>query len=376
MSKAVTPIGDEPAGRLASEGAEAITGVGTRDGTMNLRRIPNLPDWAESHFAVLCDEQNVTRNRSTQDRAGWDYIVDFEPEPEPGLPIDRRSGGVSARIQIKSKTGGRPRAEMKLSNALRFCREPSPCFVVLMHRSKDGGPVGYYVREFDRDLMASTLRHAREADRDGQLETNHIRIVVPFDREHLTEDPVGLIREHAMKAGSEYGQRKRRLNDTLGFERAAVSGTITFAAKDVVSLIEHGVGLKPDFEVDHVVLRDQRFEIPARVPIFEGKPTFFSLSVAARPARIVVSGQGGREASFRGEFRSFNLPGCRANITGRTSPPTAFRRSCAAPRSWCSTTTWRPRCAVRSRNSSTWSRSTSRSENHSRSRSRSTASMS
>jgi hypothetical protein len=70
---------------------------------MKSKQIVNLPDWAETHFTLLCDEAGVVRNKSLQDRSGWDYIIEFEPAPIVGLPHDRQAGSTSARVQVKSK---------------------------------------------------------------------------------------------------------------------------------------------------------------------------------------------------------------------------------------------------------------------------------
>lgn len=276
---------------------------------MSSRAIKNFPDWAESQFAVLCDAQNVIRNKSTQDRAGWDYIVEFDGTVKLGVPLDHQRGSTTCRVQIKSKTSGRPRIELKLSNALRFCREPDPCFVLLMHCKKGIGLIEYYVREFDAELMTQTLRKAREADRDSILNTHKIRIPITFHPKDCTSDPIEALRLQSAGSGTDYAIQKAKLNATLGYEKSSVSGTFTLAPSQIQPFIDNTAGLPASFEIERVCVSDKRFGILARTPIFDGKPLSFNFKTSSRSACIRVEGTNGRSAALEGQFRSFNLPG-------------------------------------------------------------------
>lgn len=276
---------------------------------MSLRVIKNFPDCAESQFAVLCDAQNVIRNKSTQDRAGWDYIVEFDETVKLDVPLDHQHGSTTCRVQIKSKTGGSPRIELKLSNALRFCREPDPCFIILMHCKKDTGLIEYYVREFDAELMTQTLRKAREADRDNIFNTHKIRIPITFRPKDITSDPIEALRLQSTGSGTDYAVQKAKLNAKLGYEKSSVSGTFTIAQSQIQPFIDSTAGLPANFEVEHVRFSDKRFGILARKPIFDGKPLSFNFKISPRSACIRVKGTNGRSAAFEGQFRSFNLPG-------------------------------------------------------------------
>lgn len=270
---------------------------------------PNYSDWAETKFQLLCDEAGVTRNKAFHDRTGWDYLVEFDRPAVAGLALDRQSGSATARVQVKSQRRGKPRYELKLSNALRFCREANPCFVVFIQAPGSPTP-RYFVREFDEELMALTLRRAREADRDGQA-PHLVRLNLTFDpNQELHEDELlDWIKSRTVVDPIAYGAKKAELNRTLGFDRASVHGSFTYPASETQKLIEHGVGLTPNFDVDSVQLDDVRFDIPARQPMMAGKPSIFRMQVHPRKARITFAGANGRIAQFDGEFRSMNLPG-------------------------------------------------------------------
>jgi hypothetical protein len=181
--------------------------------------------------------------------------------------------------------------------------------VVLVWVSKDGLETRLYAREFYQELMSATLRRAREADRDAVDDLHRVRIPISFgDSDEHTSDLLDWMRQRCNADPAEYAARKTELNRSLGYDDDRFVGSFTFAASEVQGLIDHSVGLRPTFEVERIELREQRFSIPARTPIVEGRPAWFSLKVHPRKASLTFRGANGYEAIFHGEFRSMNLP--------------------------------------------------------------------
>ena len=274
------------------------------------RRIENFPDWAESQFATLCDEAGVTRNKSSQDRSGWDYIVEFERSRLVGIPHDKQPGSVSARVQVKSSTTVKKSTTVKLTNALRFCRNPEPCFVVLFTDRGKSGTRKIYAREFDETLISAALKRAREADRDGVEKLHLINIPISFDGdcEH-TDDLIDWMRCVCDVDPAIYAKNKSDLNETVGYNATRVVGTFRLPTTEIQSLIDHTVGMPGSFSLDQIEMRDQRFEIPAREPFLSGKPDKVEMRVHPKKAQLIFRSDDGKSAHFAGEFRGFNLPG-------------------------------------------------------------------
>jgi hypothetical protein len=130
-------------------------------------RIVDLDSWAEDRFSAFCSRAGVTRNKSVQDRTGWDYLIEFPPAPTRLIPADLRPIEASARVQVKSKRSGKASVTLKLSNALRFAKDPLPCFVILFLATGGSEPVRVFVRHFWQQEIGQTLKRAREAHAKG-----------------------------------------------------------------------------------------------------------------------------------------------------------------------------------------------------------------
>jgi hypothetical protein len=272
--------------------------------------IADLPNWAESLFATLCAEHALTCNKAQQDRFGWDYIVELDRERLPERPYDEQQGSATGRVQVKSKTGGKPSALLKLSNALRFVKEANPCFVLLVWRPKDGTGVQLFARHFHKDLMAAALKRAREADRDAEEALHKVRLAIPFRAEDdHTEDLIPWMKSILLDSGDRYSAEKLGLDKTLGYEAPTVSGTISFKASELQSFVDHSVGLKDEVAVDRVEIRTHRFDIAARTPVFSGKPDKVMMRVKPTPAIMTVQSANGRRVELNGDFRAFYFPG-------------------------------------------------------------------
>jgi hypothetical protein len=276
----------------------------------------DLPMWAEGLFLTLCAEHGLTCNKATQDRFGWDYLVELDREAVAGRAHDEQSGSATGRVQVKSKTGGKPSTTLKLSNALRFTKEPNPCFVVLVWRPKDQTCTRIYARHFHEELMALSLRRAREADRDGEGALNRIKLPVAFqDSDDHTDDLIPWIKAIIGSARSEYSAAKDQLDKTLGYDSVRAGGVITLKYSELQNFVDHGVGLRDEVEIDNIIVHNRRFDIDAREPTFSGKPDKVIMRVHPKPALMTITGWDGHTAAFPGDFRSFRMPGAVANVS-------------------------------------------------------------
>ena len=266
----------------------------------------NFSNYAQSSFEVLCDVADVTKNPSIQDREGWDYIVEFARARISGLPHDRQPGNATVRVQIKSKTDGKPTASIKLSNALRFANEPDPCFIALWWRNVDHSQERIYARHFDKALIEATLRRAREAERDGKKDLNRLRLSIAFDdKDDHTDDLIPWIRSIGDTDPHDYANQKRQLASELGFERGRIGGTVTLPLDDVQKLIDAAVGLPTSPADVEIAFGDKRFDIVS--PIFKGKPDVFNLNAIPQPGQLTFQNEAGRAATFAGEVRRFGI---------------------------------------------------------------------
>lgn len=269
---------------------------------MDNSHIADLGEWAEDDFSGRCSRAGVTRNRSRQDRTGWDYIVEFPPREIAGVPADLQPVGMSARVQVKSKQKGRPYVDLKLSNALRFAKDPMPCFLVLYQASEGGEPVRIFARHFWSEEIGIALRRARKADEEGRADLNKLTVRYSFSDED--EHDVDLVAwlESAIAGRMRYAEEKLALVTTLGFEEGGIHGNLSFAAEDLEALIDHQIGLRDAAPAVNITITQRRFGIDAKTPLFSGTPDFAHLRSHPHPARVRVRPPDGDDIWLDGEL--------------------------------------------------------------------------
>lgn len=250
--------------------------------------IIDFGEWAEDDFSGRCARAGVTRNKSRQDRTGWDYIVEFRATVIPGIPADLQPVDMSARVQVKSKEKGRPYVDLKLSNALRFAKDPMPCFLVLYQATDGGEPVRIFARHFWSDEIGLALRRARKAHDEGRDDLHKLSVRYSFsDRDEHSGDLVAWM-ESVVASRTRYAEEKQALVRTLGFEEGAIHGNLTFAAEDLAALIDHQIGLTDVAPPISVTITQRRFGIDAKTPLFSGQPDIAHLRSHPIPARVRV----------------------------------------------------------------------------------------
>lgn len=276
---------------------------------MLARRAPiiDLDEWAESQFASLCAEAGVVRNKSIQDRTGWDYLVEFAAMPIPGLPIDLQPLGPSARVQIKSKRKTPPNTRLKMTNALRFAKSTEPCFIVLFVDGQGESSPKVYARHFWEPLIAAALERARSADEPGRPALHKQMLTVGFtDADEHSDDLLSWMRAEIVAVGGLYAEKKALLTQTVGMEGGGIRGTISFEEIDWAQLVDHQLGLTDDFPIANVAIHQRRFGVDA--PMIALKPDTASMRVKPRPCRIRVRGVERSEVWLEGEMLAPSFP--------------------------------------------------------------------
>lgn len=261
-----------------------------------------LGDWAEQRFALLCAEAGVPCNKSQQDRTGWDFIVEFPPDKVPNIPHDMQPTDRSARVQVKSTGGEKLSTRVKLSNALRFVNEPSPCFIVLFKPGSEGKPEEIYARHFGKGLIAVALRKAREAAAKNRTDLHKIMLPISFGDEHRRSSDLlqWMAREVPVQIAA-YAATKANIARTVGYEGGLLTSTVTFKDVPIEKLIDHQLGLAEKIEVENISISNIRFGI--EIPVLNlGKPTFAQITPTPQSCRIRIRGRKGKDIWLDGKM--------------------------------------------------------------------------
>jgi hypothetical protein len=85
--------------------------------------------WGEKQFSLWATESGVTANVATEDRTGWDFLLDFPPVPAAGK-------GLSCKVQVKTIGRKALRTKLTLSNWRTMITDALPWFVVVIRMSR------------------------------------------------------------------------------------------------------------------------------------------------------------------------------------------------------------------------------------------------
>lgn len=173
----------------------------------------------------------------------------------------------------------------------------------------------FYAKHFWRDEIERTLKRLREADHKSKPIHKQSLTITFDDRDDHTDDLIEWITSAIAALGSDYAGQKRRLNESLGYEKERYTRSITLLAADLEKLIDHSIGLDVDINVLNARMVDRRFGIEAKTPIFDGKPQLVHLRSHPDACAIEITDQRDRVHRFEGQLFRGGLPGLPADLS-------------------------------------------------------------
>ena len=216
---------------------------------------------------MLCTDAGITCNKSTEDDHGWDFLIEYVPKEDIGLPADKRSGPRQVLVQVKCTQNPAPRTRLKVSNALKLTNSDLPCFVVLFYLPHDGEEWKIYAKHVWTETMRHALRRGRKLTKTNSS-VSRAKLTMRFDQtdEH-TLDLLDWIVSTVEGEEQGYGELKRRLKDSLGYEKAGYRAEITLGPlSGFEDIVDHQLKIKPHLPVSQFKLIDARFGIDTPVP--------------------------------------------------------------------------------------------------------------
>jgi len=257
---------------------------------------PRTDRIAENLFERKCLDEGCTVNRVGDDQNGWDFIVEFPPLAHDG-PVDTRPPALSCLVQIKSTQTESATVRIKLSNALKFAKNPLPCFTVLIVFSADGKtPSRYYLQHFHHDQITQALKSARQAHGSTSAAPNRKTIPLRFGPEDVTaeNDLVNRI-ARSVPNPSDYSALKSEFYRKVGYENGYGQGKITFASEHSAAFVDALLGKKSPVPVQRIFFHEERFGIANPKAVFDGPGTIHITPEPRTDCRVVLRPPGGSE---------------------------------------------------------------------------------
>lgn len=226
----------------------------------------NLGAKGESRFSEWCEDEGLICNKSLRDRAGWDYIVDFEHDEASKDLLDHRKHPLSCVVQVKTIHDSNDSIAVKLNMAERLAKEPKPAFfVVLKVDDKKNFTSAHVIHVMDGCLFAILKRLRQEESRANQKSINKKRITFKATDDNRIELSGASLRRAFIKyAGTDlqkYISDKAEQISSLGYEIRSYGGKIVLTAPNVDELVDIFMGEKKEVPVDSFEAYETRFGI-------------------------------------------------------------------------------------------------------------------
>ena len=196
----------------------------------------------ESYFRLLAKDAGLVANASTDDKAGWDFEVEF---PNPVIMDYRSQSKPVFRVQVKATMGVSSSVSMTFSSVLSLIQFAGPAFVLLYRFGDGAAPTDAYLLHIDQMRGMDILRTLRSREvAEPDFKVNRAKTTIKFDDalRLISADGAELRRSLEASLGGSYltylesktkWLRGIEVDSTL--HRFNISSVPTFEHQDVVS---------------------------------------------------------------------------------------------------------------------------------------------
>jgi hypothetical protein len=262
-----------------------------------------LGEKGESRFREICADARLICNKSDRDRAGWDFIVDFNFDEQPQLSLDKRRPPVSCHIQVKTIYETTKSVKLRLTMAERLAKEIKPAFVYVMKVDETLKVVEAYLIHMLDDRLGSVLKRLRSesiaADSKTPINKKFIAFT-PLPDEGIDITGSALCTALKLACGDSlhgYSSNKQAQLKTLGFDKSSFIVRMKIGANDATELSEIFLGLRKEIPVTDFANYEKRFGISLRTE----SPSEAKITITPTPVdrgRILVRGSDGKPPAF------------------------------------------------------------------------------
>lgn len=252
-----------------------------------------LGEKGESRFKEICADAGIICNKSDRDRAGWDFILDFDFDGKNNLSLDRRIGPMSCHVQVKTVYSTTKNIRMKLNMAERLAKEVKPSFVYVMKVDDDLTVLDAFLIHMMGDRLAFVLRRLRKesASPTPSYLNKIILSITPNATERIGVSGKELVEALKLACGSDrdaYSKNKKRQLLMLGVQ--GFEAEISLLADNVNELSDILLGIKPFAPVTSVKTYERRFDVLLPISSFTKGSVSFSPEPQTK-CRIIVRGK-------------------------------------------------------------------------------------
>lgn len=252
-----------------------------------------LGEAGENLFAKLCAQAKMICSRTSRDRAGWDFRVEFPMEETPQETLDQREPR-ACMVQLKCTAGESGAVRARLSAMERLAKDRGPSAIVVFRMRPDGTELmGYVIHLLGKEL-AKILHRLRVAEAEGRTDINHIWMSFDYQKGRRFKPTAEGLRDALAEICPAdvdgYFEAKRHQLATLGYEQGReIEGEALIWIEDqnhFLKIISGQVPLRPV----ELQAYDRRFgiRVPYRGSLLEGVEEFPIDLPTIGPCAIIV----------------------------------------------------------------------------------------
>ncbi len=176
----------------------------------------------ESTLSLWCSEKNITATFPSEDRHGWDLLLEFPKEIHNISSGDQHPPAIECKIQVKSTDKLTRTWPIKLSNLEMMVKSPLPSFILFLHFGKSNSVKNAYLVHIDKDISSKTLERLRKLsvlERKHDFHNHTMTISYGNKHELDTLDGSGLKKkiESYIINYSNYASKKEKQNNEAGY---------------------------------------------------------------------------------------------------------------------------------------------------------------
>ncbi|AMJ76716.1 DUF4365 domain-containing protein [Alteromonas stellipolaris] len=215
----------------------------------------DLGDLGELHFNAWCSEVGLIANKSTKDKMGWDFIVEFPFSNEiTGLQVHQSAP--KCKVQVKATDGQERKLSISLSNLRKLAVDPLPCFYIFIEYDDANLPVRAFLRHVDPELIEKVLELVTTTDQKSYT--------VHYDESLLLAELTGESLSKKLKSYignlSDYLNCKRNCLESAGYDEEHLKIKFDLIGKEnLEELIDVHLGLREKARISNLSAVEKRF---------------------------------------------------------------------------------------------------------------------
>lgn len=176
----------------------------------------------ENTLSLWCSEKNITATFPSEDRHGWDLLLEFPKEIYNLTSGDQHPPAIECKIQVKSTDKLTKTWPIKLSNLEMMVKSPLPSFILFLHFGKSNSVKNAYLVHIDKDIASKTLERLRKLSiLESKYDFHNHTMTIPYGNKHEldTLDGSGLKKkiESYIINYSDYASKKEKQNNEVGY---------------------------------------------------------------------------------------------------------------------------------------------------------------